>query len=167
MTEAWLSGPVKGIAPVFQPVAHALVQARDDVRQVAPALRRDALWRSPGGGAAAAGFHLLHLIHAMDRLLTYARGEKLSPEQLVTLKAETGPHPDLDGPALSALVDAAIARALDQVRHTDPERIFEARVVGRAGLPSTVLGLLFHAAEHTTRHVGQFITTSKIVASTL
>ena len=166
MTEAWLQGPVDGIAPVLQPVAHALVQAREDVRQLAPAMTGEALWSDPGGGAAPAGYHLLHLVTAMDRLLTYARGELLSAEQLATLKAEGGPHPELDGPALTALVEAAIARALDQVRGTDPEIILDARRVGRSGLPSTVLGLLFHTAEHTTRHVGQFITTSKIVNKT-
>lgn len=166
MTEAWLQGPVDGIAPVLQPVAHAFVQARNDVRQLASGMTGEALWSDPGGGAAPAGYHLLHLVHAMDRLLTYARGELLSPEQMATLRAEVGPHPELDGPALTALVDAAIARALDQVGGTDPETILDARRVGRAGLPSTVLGLLFHAAEHTTRHVGQFITTSKIVNKT-
>jgi hypothetical protein len=35
--------------------------------------------------------------------------------------------------------------------------------VGRARLPSTVFGLLFHVAEHTQRHAGQAITTAKIV----
>jgi uncharacterized damage-inducible protein DinB len=166
VSEAWLQGPVDGIAPVFQPVAHALVQARDDVGQLAPAMTAEDLWRGPGGGTPPAGFHLLHMVNAMDRLLTYARGELLSAEQWATLSAETGPHPDLDGAALAALVDAAIARALEQVRGTDPDTIFDARRVGRSGLPSTVLGLLFHAAEHTTRHVGQFITTSKIVNKT-
>lgn len=165
MTEAWLRGPVEGIAPVFQPVAHALVQARDDVRQLAPAMTAEALWSDPGG-AAAAGYHLLHLVNAMDRLLTYARAEPLSADQMVTLRAEAGPHPELDGSALAAHVDAAIARALEQVRRTDPDTSFDVRRVGRSGLPSTVLGLLFHAAEHTTRHVGQFITTSKIVNKT-
>lgn len=166
MTEAWLNGPVDGIAPVFQPVAQAFVQAGEDVRQLAPRLTGEALWKVPGGGAATAGFHLLHLVNAMDRLLTYARGELLNAEQMASLRGEAGPHPDLDGPALTALVDAAITRALDQVRRTDPDTIFHARRVGRSGLPSTVLGLLFHAAEHTTRHVGQFITTSKIVNKT-
>ena len=166
MSEAWLQGPVDGIAPVFQPVAHALVQARDDVGQLAPAMTAEDLWRDPGGGSAPAGFHLLHMVNAMDRLLTYARGEPLSADQMATLRVEAGPHQELDGPALTALVDAAIARALEQVRGTDPDTILDARRVGRSGLPSTVLGLLFHAAEHTTCHVGQFITTSKIVNQT-
>ena len=159
-----MQGPVEGIAPVLQPVAHAFVQARDDVRQWAPTVRSEALWSDPGGGAATAGYHLVHLVHAMDRLLTYARGELLSAEQMATLRAEAGPEPTLDGAALASLVDTAIGRALEQVRGTDPATIFDARRVGRSGLPSTVLGLLFHAAEHTTRHVGQFITTSKIVS---
>jgi hypothetical protein len=162
MSEAWLSGPVDGVAPVFQPVAHALLQAREDIRQAAAGLPVDLLWKEPGG-AAAAGFHLLHLVGSLDRLLTYARGEVLSAEQRRALEDERRPHPDLDAAALVARVEAALDRALGQVRSTSPETVFEARRVGRDGLPSTVLGLLFHAAEHTTRHAGQFITTVKIV----
>ena len=163
MPEAWLRGPIEGIAPVFQPVAHALVQAREDVTRVAAGMPAAGLWADPGGGAAPAGFHLLHLANGLDRLLTYARGEMLSDGQQRALEAESEPPSDLDGAALVAHVEAAIVRALAQVRTTDPDRLLEPRRVGRAGLPSTVLGLLVHAAEHTTRHVGQFITTSKIV----
>jgi hypothetical protein len=56
-----------------------------------------------------------------------------------------------------------IDEALNQLRRTPVESLGAAREVGRAKLPSTVLGLLFHAAEHTSRHVGQLITTLKIV----
>ncbi len=162
MTEAWLRGPVDGIAPLFQPAAHAFVQAREDVARVAADLPADVLWRDPGADAATPGFHLVHLVNSLDRLLTYARGEMLSPDQIAVMRGEAAPRPDLDGAALVARVEAGLASALDQVRRTDPATAFDARRVGRSGLPSTVLGLIFHAAEHTTRHVGQFITTAKI-----
>jgi hypothetical protein len=161
--EAWLRGPVAGIAPVLQPAAHALVQAAEDVAAAAPGIDAVRLWRRPPA-AASAGFHLLHLVGALDRLFTYARNEALSDAQKQALRAESLDHPELDGAALSGLVAAAVARALGQLRSTDPATVFDARAVGRAGLPATVLGLLFHGAEHTTRHVGQFLTTVKLQA---
>lgn len=162
MTEAWLSGPVDGVPAVLQPVAHALVQANADVAALAPTVSTEALWAPRG--AATAGYHLIHLAGALDRLFTYARGEQLTDPQKAALKAEAQPHPDLDGAALARDVEAGIDHALAQLRATDAGRVLDERRVGRAGLPSTVLGLLFHAAEHTTRHVGQFITTVKLTA---
>lgn len=160
-TEAWLRGPVDGVPPVLQPVAHSLVQAVDEVNLLAPGVPTAQLWRERG--AATAGFHLLHLAGALDRLFTYARGELLDDAQKAALGAESVAHPELDGAALSAIVAAGAERAFAQLRATDPARVLDERRVGRAGLPSTTLGLLFHAAEHTTRHVGQFITTVKLV----
>ena len=159
-TEAWLLGPVPGVAPVLQPAAHALIQAVEDVAAIAPSVPPDLLWAERG--AATAGYHLLHLAGALDRLYTYARGESLTDAQKADLRAEAVPHRDLDGRALVSRVTDAIGRALDQLRSTDPDRVFDERRVGRAGLPATVLGLLFHGAEHTTRHVGQFITTVRL-----
>jgi hypothetical protein len=162
MTEYWLKGPVAGIAPLLQPVAHALLQARDDVAQ-ASELTPSQLWTSPAG-AAPVGYHLKHLAGSLDRLLTYARGETLSADQLASLKSESAPgDPPADAAALVALVRAGIDRALDQVRRTQEDSLLAERRVGRQGLLSNTLGLLFHAAEHTTRHVGQSITTAKIV----
>jgi uncharacterized damage-inducible protein DinB len=162
MTEAWLSGPVEGVPSILQPVAHALVQANADVAALAPTVSTESLWAQRG--AATAGYHLVHLAGALDRLFTYARGEQLTDPQKAALKAEAQPHPELDAAALARDVAAGIDHALAQLRATDPARVLDERRVGRAGLPSTVLGLLFHAAEHTTRHVGQFITTVKLTA---
>jgi uncharacterized damage-inducible protein DinB len=41
----------------------------------------------------------------------------------------------------------------------------EQRLVGRARIASTVIGLLVHAAEHTTRHTGQLVVTVKVLQS--
>lgn len=162
-TEVWLSGPVAGIAPILQPVAHALMQADADVRSIAPSVPASVLWAPRG--AATAGFHAIHLVGALDRLFTYARGESLNEAQKAAAKAEAVGHPHLDGAALADQVSAAVERAMAELRATDPARVLDERRVGRAGLPSTVLGILFHAAEHSARHAGQFITTVKLTAS--
>jgi hypothetical protein len=161
--EVWLRGPVPDIAPLLQPVAHSLLQCRLEVRATVPTLSDSELWATPGG-AASARYHVRHAIGSLDRLFTYARGEQLSPTQQRALAAEgkSGEGLEVQG-SLVADFDAAVERALEQLRATDPATLLEKREVGRARLPSTVLGLLFHAAEHTQRHVGQLVTTSKIV----
>lgn len=160
--EAWLRGPVEGISAQLQPVAHALVQAREDLREHVPGVPRDDLWRSPGG-AASVGYHLVHLTGSLDRLFTYARGEALTPEQRVALDRERTGAWRPDAAELLARVEAGFDRAFDQLRATADPQLDQPREVGRARLPATVRGLLFHAAEHTTRHVGQVITTLKIM----
>jgi hypothetical protein len=136
--------------------------AREDIAALAPTVSADVLWRQ--AGAATAGFHALHLAGALDRLFTYARGEALNDAQKAAARAEAAPRPDLDGAALVALVNEAVDRALEQLRVTPAESVLDERKVGRAGLPSTVIGLLFHGAEHSTRHSGQFISTVKLLA---
>ncbi|MCC7044265.1 MAG: DinB family protein [Acidobacteria bacterium] len=164
LPEPWLRGPVPGIAPVLQPAAHALIQAREDIAALAPMVSAEDLWQE--AGAATAGFHALHLAGALDRLFTYARGEALNDVQKAAARAEATPRLDLDGPALVVIVNDAVDKALDQLRATPAASVFDERKVGRAGLPSNVLGLLFHGAEHSTRHSGQFISTVKLLART-
>ena len=161
-TEAWLRGPVRDVDPYLMPAAHALVQVRDELAEAVKGLNRDQLWARPGG-AASVGFHLRHIAGATDRLLTYARGEALSDAQRRTAGAESTPGEDEDPAALLARVDAAIEAALAQIRRTDRASLLDPRPVGRAALPSNVLGLVFHAAEHAQRHTGQAIATAKVV----
>jgi len=159
--EFWMRGiTVDGISPALQPVAHALLQALEDLDEAAAGLSVDALWARPGG-AASAGFHLRHLAGSLDRLTTYARGEALTDAQLASLRSEQEPGEAAD--ALLAHVRATTERALDQLRGTPDDALDEARFVGRARLPSSVRGLLYHAGEHTSRHTGQVVTTAKIV----
>ena len=161
-TEVWLRGPVSGIPALLQPAAHALVQAREEVNEIAPTLSAETLWTRRG--AATAGFHLLHMAGALDRLFTYARGEALNDAQKNAARAESTEHPELDGAALAKLVSDAIDKAMAQLRATDPATLTNERKVGRAGLPTTVIGALFHGAEHTSRHAGQFISTVKLTS---
>lgn len=162
--ERWLRGPVPDIPAWLQPVAHGLLQCADEVHSHMRGLTADRLWAAPRG-AASIGFHLRHAAGSLDRLFTYARGEALSADQRAALAAEA--EPDRSPEATAALVaafDAAISRALDQLRATPETTLLDQRFVGRARLPSTVLGLLFHAAEHTQRHVGQLVTTIKLTS---
>jgi len=109
-------------------------------------------------------FHLRHIAGSVDRLLTYARGAVLSDDQRRALVSEsTGGNAPGDAAELIANARAAIAGAIDTLRATPRDSLLDARAVGKQALPSTVLGLLFHVAEHTQRHVGQAIATAKAV----
>ncbi len=160
-SEAWLGGPVPGIDPWLQPAAHAFVQARADLGAAVEGLSVAQLNARPAG-VASLSFHVRHTAGATDRLLTYARGAALDAAQKQAAVAE-GHESDAGPEALLAVLDAAIGRALEQLRATPRDGLLEFRGVGRAQLPSNVLGLLFHAAEHASRHAGQAVTTSRIV----
>jgi len=158
----WLSGPVYGIPPLLVPVAHSLLQAREDAARAIAGVQQDLLWKKPNN-AAPAGFHLFHAAHALDRLMTYARGESLQEAQQRAIALERAPDLDVDPDFLIELLDLTIERALLQLRCTSENTLLKGRMVGSARLPSNVLGLLYHASEHTARHVGQLITTLKVV----
>lgn len=160
--EVWLRGALPDVPALLQPVAHGLLQCREEVVAVVSALSTEAVQARPSG-AASVEYHVRHAAGSLDRLLTYARGEQLSEAQREALHAETAPS-GLGGADLVASFDAAVERALAQVRGTPESTLTEPREVGRGRLPSTVIGLLFHAAEHTQRHVGQLVTTAKIVS---
>jgi hypothetical protein len=178
--EYWLRGPVPGIPPLLQPVAHALLQAREEVNGLMAEFPEQRLWERPAG-LASPGFHLQHLAGVLDRLLTYARGEGLSQQQLADLASEGKPRgagptdleptdtdpadPEPADPKETSLhlFNMQIDRSLQQLNNTPVETLTEPRAVGRAGIPSTVIGLLFHAAEHTMRHTGQLLATARIL----
>jgi uncharacterized damage-inducible protein DinB len=145
----------------LQPVAHALLQAREEVEAVMRNFPEDQLWQRPGG-VASVGFHLQHLAGVLDRLFTYARGEQLNERQVQSLSGEGKPDESLGSQDLIAAFNSQVDRALEQLRATDERTLTGYRSVGRAALPSTVLGLLVHAAEHTQRHVGQLLVTVRI-----
>ena len=105
---------------------------------------------------------------ALDRLLTYARGEMLSGAQKTAARAEgESGHPAQSLREVAADAYASIDRALEQLQATSREELLAPKKVGRAGLPSTTLGLIFHAAEHCTRHAGQAISTAKILSGSV
>lgn len=159
--DAWLRGPMQGIDAYLLPAAHALVQAREDLEKAVRGLTREQLWARPGG-AASVGFHLRHVAGSLDRLLTYARGDALTQGQREAAAAEVDPlRTQEDADALLAAVVTAVDGAIAQLRSTPQEVLLDPRPIGRARLPSTVLGAIFHAAEHAARHTGQAIATAK------
>jgi len=165
LPEVWLRGPIPGIPAYLQPVAHALLQSREEVTALMREFPTKDLWRRPAG-VASPGFHLQHLAGVLDRLFTYAAGQALSRDQLAYLAAEGEPGPQ--GASVRELTDLwsrQVDKALEQLRLTPEEHLTAVRGVGRAQLPSTVLGLLVHAAEHTQRHTGQLLVTVRVLLS--
>lgn len=163
MTEAWLEGPVEGVPAPLMPAAHALLDAAHEIEEAVGGLPVEALWLRPGG-AASVGFHLRHIAGSCERLLTYARGEGLSTEQLAAIRREGEPgDPPATAQELLTELRVSVEATLDAYRATPVEMLSEPREVGRARLPSTVLGLLFHAAEHARRHSGQVVATARII----
>lgn len=159
--EVWLRGPVAGIPSLLQPVAHALLQAREEINHLMADFPDALLWEKPAG-VASPGFHLRHLAGVIDRLFTYAKAEPLREEQLQYLKQEEIPA-SVTPKELIAHFNKQVDIAIQQLSATNEETLTTTRGVGRKQVPSTVLGLLFHAAEHTQRHTGQLMVTAKIL----
>ncbi len=160
--EPWLRGTLTDVAPVPRAVLHALQLANEDIERWCGALSDDQFNSQPCGIAPLA-FHIRHIARSIDRLLTYAEGRQLTEEQIASLKGE------FDGDAtrseLFAELSAAFEKSVERIRALDTTRLSDAREVGRRRRPTTVGGLLIHVAEHTQRHVGQAITTAKIVTA--
>jgi uncharacterized damage-inducible protein DinB len=160
--EPWLRGTLTEVAAVPRAVLHALELAREDIEKWCGSLSDEQLNARPAGIAPVA-FHVRHIGGSIDRLLTYAEGTQLSEQQLAALKSEL--DAGAKRPALLAEFHAALAKAAARIRAFDGANLDEKRGVGKRGLPTTVGGLLVHVADHTQRHVGQAITTAKIVAA--
>jgi uncharacterized damage-inducible protein DinB len=163
-TEVWLRGPLPGIQPALQPVAHALLQAREELNDIMKDFNDHWLWQQPAG-AASAGFHLQHVAGVLDRLFCYARGQMLNEIQLKQLADESKPREEKNAQQLLQLLNLQVDRSLEQLKNTAAAELFATRGVGRARIPSTVMGLLVHAAEHTMRHLGQLLVTVRWVSN--
>lgn len=162
--ERWLRGPVPGVPAELQPVAHALLQAREEIEAVAGGLD-EAQARARPGGVASVAFHVFHLAGATDRLLALALGTPMTDVQLHHREQElTQDVPD-EVPTLLVDLQRSVDAAVDALRAADPTTLGQAREVGRIRYPSTVRGVLCHIAEHAARHAGQVVTTSMILRS--
>jgi uncharacterized damage-inducible protein DinB len=162
LPEVWLRGPITDIPPLLQPVAHALLEAREEVSVIMEGFPEESLWKRPAG-VASPGFHLQHLAGVLDRMCTYARGESLSEDQIRALAAEGKADASLPIKALLDKFYEQVDRTLVQLKATREADLAGPCCVGRAQLPSTVVGVLFHAAEHTMRHVGQLFVTVRVL----
>ncbi|MEP7348257.1 MAG: DinB family protein [Gemmatimonadaceae bacterium] len=163
-TEWWQRGPIDGVPAVLQPVAHILLQVRESVGElVAQLTERE--WNARPAGVASPAFHVRHISGVIDRLFTYARGDALSAEQFTAMRTEGEHLPASDVNTVLETLSAQVEAALSVLRTVPEETLADFRGVGRAQLPSTVLGCLVHGAEHAMRHVGQLSVTTRIVRS--
>ncbi len=162
LQEVWLRGETTtGLSPYLQPAANALLQAKEEIEKMLEGFPENLLWERPAG-VAAVGFHLKHIAGVLDRLLNYAERKPLSEEQLIYLKNETIDEGDTTKQLLDQLKEI-IYRTIERYKTFSETGLLEARSVGRKALPSTVMGLCFHAAEHTMRHTGQMLVTVAIL----
>jgi uncharacterized damage-inducible protein DinB len=161
--EPWLRGTLAEVPAVVRAVLHSLELAKEDVRRWCEPLGFDELEARPYG-LPSVGFQLRHIARSLDRLLTYAEGGALSKKQVSELQSEmesSGEREDLFREIETALRHSAVR--VGALRDKNPE---EARTVGKLKLPSSTGGLLVHIAEHTQRHVGQAVTTAKLLVAT-
>ena len=157
LPEPWMRGPIAGVHPLLAPVLYSFQMAREDLEKYTAGLSPKAIWATPHGFGSV-GFHILHIAGSTSRLVTYLQGKELTEAQLSALAAEASPAA-LAREQLLEELNRAFLEAEGVIRATD------ARTVGRKRLPTTVIGLLTHIAEHTQRHVGQAISAAKLAAT--
>jgi uncharacterized damage-inducible protein DinB len=163
LPEPWLRGPIPGLSPLVSPILYAFQQAREDLARFTEGLTTEQIWDRPHGFGSV-GFHLRHIAGSVDRLMTYLQGGLLDAAQMTALKSEMEPGATRD--ELLHALDEALDQAEKIVRGLDPKTLAEPRGVGRKQLPTTMIGLLTHIAEHTQRHVGEAIVTAKLARLT-
>lgn len=163
-TEWWQRGPIDGVPGVLQPVAHILLQVRESVGELVANLTQQE-WNARPGGVASAAFHVRHIRGVIDRLFTYAREEVLSAEQFTAIRAEGDELLASEVDAVLEALSVQVDRAVAELRQVPVDTLGDVRGVGRAQLPSTVIGCLVHGAEHAMRHVGQLSVTTRIVSA--
>jgi len=160
LPEPWLRGPIPDVNPLLAPILYAFQQAREDLARYTEGLTDKQIWATPHG-LGSVGFHIRHIAGSVERLMTYLQGRGLDEEQMQALHREetpTGPGRD----ELLVDLDRSLRNSEAVVRSLDPSMLTEVRTVGRKRLPTTVIGLLTHIAEHTQRHVGQAIGAARL-----
>jgi uncharacterized damage-inducible protein DinB len=162
LPEPWLRGTLLEIAAVPRAVLHALELAQEDLEKWCAGLSDQELNARPAGLPPVA-FHVRHIARSLDRLLNYAEGHSLNEKQSAELRSETEPGATRD--SLFVEVAAALARSAERVRAIATTDLEQSRTVGKKALPTTVGGLLVHVADHTQRHVGQAVTTAKMITA--
>jgi hypothetical protein len=161
-TEWWQRGPVEGVPAMLQPVAHILLQVAESVDELVHDLTITE-WNARPAGVASSAFHVRHMAGVIDRLFTYARDQSLSEGQFAALRAERDTLAAEDVDKILAALHDRVTAALEELKTIDDSTLGDFRSVGRAGLPSTVIGCLVHGAEHAMRHVGQLSVTVRVV----
>ena len=161
--EVWQRGAIPNVPPLLQPVAHALLQVGEEAHRIMQEFPDELLWTRPGNVAPPA-FHLQHIRGVIDRLFTYARKEQLTKEQMDALLIEGKEEKNsLSAKELIEELDKQIDDAIKELISVKEDTLTEARGVGRKQIPTTLIGLYFHTAEHSMRHIGQLLVTVRIL----
>ncbi len=163
LPEPWMRGTINDLNPALAQVLYSFQQAREDIAAFTEGLTAAQMWTKPEG-LAPVGFHVRHIAGSVDRLLAYALGRALTAPELEALEREKDPGASRE--ELLLQMDRSFDAAEQKIRLIDPGTFNEPRAVGRKRLPTTLIGLLIHIAEHTQRHVGQAIVTAKLVRAT-
>ncbi|RRA50283.1 DinB family protein [Acidipila sp. EB88] len=160
MVEPWLRNTLSAVPAVPRAVLHALELARENVEHWTPQLTDEEIHATPFGLTPYA-FHVRHMAHSLDRLLTYAEGAPLNLMQRAALSVEL--EPGMSTQAMLAEFESALREAAGRIRRLPLDQLEAPRAVGAKGLPATLGGLLVHLADHTQRHAGQAVTTAKLL----
>jgi uncharacterized damage-inducible protein DinB len=156
-----MRGTLRDLHPVMAALLHSLEHAREDITKWTAGLTPEQLWREKDN-LGSIGFYIRHLGGSAERLITYAKGDQLNETQLAELKAEKEPgHESIE--QMLASLGARFAKVEADVRSLDPSQLGETRYLGRKRIPVTMAALVIHTAEHTQRHVGEIIVTSKVI----
>lgn len=159
--EPWLRGPIASVHPSVMPLIFTFIQVREELATHTAGLTQVQVWKKPADTVASLGFHLKHIAGSVDRLTSYLFGSQLNAAQLESLRREAEADSTLD--ELLVAIDDSLLACEERLRQIDPDSLYEHRFVGRRELPTTVLGLLVHLSEHTQRHLGQAVTTIKMI----
>lgn len=160
--ENWLRGEVEGVPDLLQPAAHALLQTREEAIKYLQGFHESLLWEKPAGRASVA-FHLQHIAGVTNRLITYSKGEQLCKDQLEVLAKEGIFDERITVLDLLVNLKKAVDEALKYLMGLQDLDLLEKVEIGRKKVPSTQIGVLFHAAEHSQRHIGQMLVTISVL----
>ena len=160
LPEPWLRSTLTNVPAIPRAVLHALQLAEENVMRWLPELTDAELHGEPFGLTPFA-FHVRHIAHSLDRLLTYAEGSPLNVIQRAALSVEL--EPGMTREALLAEFQSAVREADWRIRALPLSELDDPRSVGGKRLPTTLGGLLVHLADHTQRHAGQAVTTAKLL----
>lgn len=160
--EVWMRGPIPDVPDLLQGIAHAVLQVNEDIQKIDDSKINKSLWVKPFGMACIA-FHIQHIAGVTERMLTYSRGESLSEKQFEDLRMEGVFNDEIQVSSLKENLSNSINNFVEELKKIDSDSLTQERFLGRKKIPTTQIGLLFHAAEHAQRHYGQLLTTIKVL----
>ncbi len=162
MTEPWLQGTLTDLPVVQRALIHSLQMAQEDTAKWCSSLDDRELHARPFGLPSVA-FQLRHIARSLDRFCTYAEGTPLNHRPTSSLASEMENNGTRE--SIFSELEASLENTRRRLDAIVRQPLDTPIAIGRKRLPTTLAGLLVHAAEHTQRHVGQAITTAKVIVA--